>query len=74
MVYHGRVKDGRIELDEAVPLPEGTAVEVVVAPGAESRHEPTLYDELKDVVGILDDLPADAATNMDHYLYGHPRP
>ena len=34
---------------------------------------PTLADRLKDFIGSVDDLPEDASTNLDHYLYGHPK-
>ena len=33
----------------------------------------SLLDQLGDVVGAVDDLPADLAENHDHYLYGTPK-
>ncbi len=77
MVYRGHIKDGRIELDEQVRLPEGAPVEVSVTPQpppvGEGELGPTLYERLKPVIGIAKGLPSDASINVDHYLYGHPK-
>jgi len=76
MVYHGHVKNGRVELDGPSRLPEGAEVEVTLAPQAGADIDetgPTLYDRLKDFIGSVDDLPPDASVNVDHYLYGHPK-
>lgn len=77
MVYRGHIKNGRIELDEQVRLPEGAPVEVSVDGSRVSSQDhgarPTLYEQLKDFIGSVDDLPPDASINVDHYLYGHPK-
>ena len=74
MSFEGHVENGRIVLDEPVPLPEGAKVRVEVLPSpAVSTDNRTLYDRLKPFVGILDGLPEDAALNHDHYLYGTPK-
>jgi hypothetical protein len=77
MVVRGRVKNGTVVLDEPTKLPEGAEVEVsVLAPPAPEHVEndgPTLYDRLKPIIGAAQGLPADASTNVDHYLYGHPK-
>jgi hypothetical protein len=79
---YGHIHDGAIVLDERIPLSEGTAVEVqviasqpkeVCAADSDTRSLPTLAERLKEVIGILDDLPEDAARNHDHYLYGAPK-
>ncbi|MDO8630912.1 MAG: hypothetical protein Q7R41_10505, partial [Phycisphaerales bacterium] len=74
MVYRGHIRDGRIELDEQVRLPEGAPVEVSLTPqlpaAAEDEFGPTLYERLKPVTGIANGLPPDASINVDHYLYG----
>jgi predicted DNA-binding antitoxin AbrB/MazE fold protein len=67
---------------EPVILPEGTrvhlrveeenGVEKPVAKPTEGQF-PTLLERLKDVVGSVDDLPADSSINLDHYLYGSPK-
>ena len=73
MVYHGKVKDGTVVLDPGVELPEGAEVRVVLEPAGESQ--PSSGDdplsrmaELAVETGI-----PDLATNVDHYLYGHPK-
>ena len=69
MTYRGRVKDGAVVLDELIPLPDGA--EVLIEPVAEEC--PTLYEQLKDVIGIASDLPVDMAENHDHYIHGLPK-
>lgn len=76
MVYHGHVENGAVVLDEAVPLPEGAAVEIQVvdsALGEEDENIPTLYEQLKPFIGQVEGLPPDASVNIDHYLYGLPK-
>jgi len=78
MTYRGTVSGRTVLLDEPVPLADGTAVEVEVRAAPTSPLVPangdegaTLYDRLKNVVGKAQGLPADAARNKRHYLYGH---
>ena len=77
MTLHGHVQNGVIVLDKQVPLPEGAAVQVQIIvpprPSAPDAELPTLAETLKDFIGVLEDLPEDAATNHDHYLYGTPK-
>ena len=77
MVYRGRVCNGRIEVDRDVPLPEGADVEVTISeepsPSNEDANIPTLYEQLKDIIGSVPDLPEDLSANHDHYLYGVPK-
>jgi hypothetical protein len=70
MTYRGRVKDGVIVLDQPAVLPEGAEVDVIPT---ESSGIPSIFERLKDVVGIAEGLPADSSTNHDHYLYGAPK-
>jgi hypothetical protein len=77
MIYQGHVENGAIRLADSVVLPEGAEVHVeVVAPG-EHRDLPAgrvcLYERLKPLIGMAQSLPPDASTNVDHYLYGHPK-
>ena len=78
MTYRGHVENGHVVLDDSIPLPDGTQVEVVVR-RSEAQHTsdeapiPTLYERLKPIIGTACGLPADAAKNVDHYLYGHPK-
>ncbi|MEX2169570.1 MAG: hypothetical protein WD851_09680 [Pirellulales bacterium] len=77
MILHGLIHNGMIVLDEHMLLSEGTTVEVQVIasrppvpPAGDTGKDdiPTLAERLKDVIGILEDLPVDAARNHDHYL------
>ena len=74
MEYQGQIKDGLIVLDDPARLPEGARVTVFVEP------EPTpeaiaaaedLFQEMLKLVGPTG-MP-DLSTNIDHYLYGHPK-
>lgn len=77
MVYRGHIRDGRVELDEQVRLPEGAPVEVSITPQPPAvqgdEFGPTLYERLKPVIGIAKGLPPDLARNHDHYLHGGPK-
>ena len=67
MVYFGKVKDGKIELDPAVRLPEGATVKIDLVRPEES--DPA--DDLSS--GAVDMGPSDLAHQHDHYLYGTPK-
>jgi hypothetical protein len=73
MLLEGSVLNGTIVLDTPANLPDGTRVRIepVVAPA--KTPGPTLAERLKDIIGAVDNLPEDAAANVDHYLYGHPK-
>ena len=74
MVLPGYVRNGVIVLNDPIPLPDGTAVQVqVVVPSQATASGRSLYDVLQPLVGQAPDLPPDAAQNVDHYLYGHPK-
>lgn len=81
MTYEGRVHHGIIVLNGGQILPEGVAVQVVVAP-RDLRSEPdgdapSIWDDLarlgREVDSALCNLPDDLAINHDHYLYGTPK-
>lgn len=77
MVYRGRVRNGVILLGANVKLPEGTRVMVQpVVPAAKSsrvrKTDLSLAERLASVIGMAEGLPADGATNIDHYLFGLP--
>ncbi len=87
MTYHGQVRNGRIELDAAVKLPEGTKVELTIIPSLNARRNGqdsaakalSLDEELERIWGDVPDnewakLPADLTDQLDHYLYGTPKP
>jgi hypothetical protein len=71
MVYQGCVHNGIVVLDGDVQLADGTPVIVQAVENSTSFEDAdSIYrlGELAAPTGI-----ADLATNIDHYLYGHPR-
>jgi hypothetical protein len=73
MTYRGRVKDGAIVLDSGFQLPEGSIVRIEL-----ESAEPLTGKAVSDPLFRITDLAAetgisDLATNIDHYLYGHPK-
>jgi hypothetical protein len=70
MAYHGRVKNGEIVLDPDVDLPDGAEVWIeLTSAEPQRRRDPLLrMTDLAVETGI-----PDLATNIDHYLYGHPK-
>lgn len=76
MIYRGIVKNGAVVLIDDATLPEGVAVNVELVQPPEVADDfdvPTLYERFKNIIGVVDDLPADMAKNHDHYLYGTPK-
>lgn len=74
MTLHGHIHNGMVVFDSPIALPEGTVVRVepVVQAIVESDlPRPSLADRLSNFLQHTVDLPADAATQHDHYLYGH---
>lgn len=78
MTYRGRIKNGSVELDREVSLPDGTEVWVdlrtalsEVASTPEAKQ--TLGQKLLKYAGKAVDLPSDLSRNHDHYLYGTPK-
>ena len=64
------IEKGLIKLPGDVPWASGTVVRIKPV----DETTPTLFDALKDFDGMATDLPADLATNLDHYVHGHSRP
>jgi hypothetical protein len=81
MTARGKIRNGKVILDDPNALPDGTEVEVRRAkkrkPTAKERKPKvrprTLAERLANVVGKATGLPADASVNHDHYLYGTPK-
>jgi hypothetical protein len=69
MSITAKVEGGKIILPPDVPWPSGTLVRI--EPLAE--QPPSIWETLKDFDGIAQDLPKDLASNLDHYVHGHPR-
>lgn len=66
MTYRGVVRDGKIELEDGVELPDGMVVRID-APGPD-----------EDPAGAIDEEAVDAgipelAAQHDHYTYGTPK-
>lgn len=70
MVYRGKVKDNKVILEPGIRLPEGAAVRIELEPVA-IREEPDPLLRMADLA--IDTGIPDLATNIDHYLYGHPK-
>ena len=83
MAVRGKIKNGKVVLDDPRALAEGTEVEVRPAkkrkPAAKGKRpkakgQPrSLAERLANVVGKATGLPPDASVNHDHYLYGLPK-
>lgn len=76
MTYRGTVRKGVVVLEGGVTLAEGTTVEVhaVDQPRWETPPpQPSVWQSLAELNGTVDDLPEDAARNVDHYLYRLPK-
>ena len=79
MTYRGHIQNGVVILEgPGTKLENGTEVSVRPlkprgAARSKARKIPSLYDRLKPAIGKAQGLPADAAVNHDHYLYGVPK-
>lgn len=70
MTFRGHVKNGQIQLDEPIQLPEGAKVNIVVVEN--DTAGPNLWDKLRRIAGTVEG-PADWAENHDHYAHGAPK-
>jgi hypothetical protein len=73
MVYHGRVKDGTIVLDPAVELPDGAEVRVELEPTSDAPASSGTDPLVRMIDLAVETGIPDLATNVDHYLYAHPK-
>lgn len=73
MTYLGRVEGGTIVLEKDTKLPEGALVQVELLPGEGSTPEPVEDPPFEMTSLAVDTGIPDLATNIDHYLYGHPK-
>lgn len=71
MVYKAHMENGQVVLDEPAQIPDGVKVEVRVCLPATDATSP--HAALLKFAGTAQGLPSDAAENVDHYLYGHPK-
>jgi hypothetical protein len=81
MTARGKIRNGKVILEDPNALPDGTEVEVrrtkkrkPAAKAKKPKSPPrTLAERLANVIGKATGLPADASVNHDHYLYGTPK-
>ena len=83
MTVRGKVKNGKVVLNNPKALAEGTEVEVRPAKKRKPAGKPrklkdkarprTLAERFANVIGKATGLPPDASVNHDHYLYGTPK-
>ena len=64
------VEEGTIKLPKNIPWKSGTVVRIEPV----EEPAPTLLETLREFDGMAEDLPADLADNLDHYVHGHSRP
>lgn len=81
MTYRGRMEHGVIVPEEPIDIENGVSVlfEVMVNPSSDeaslesTANGLTITKLLSRFTGKAQTLPADAAENLDHYLYGQPK-
>lgn len=79
MTISGHVINGVVVPDGAAALPEGAAVQIIVAPSEAQPNGPidsaasSLFERMKSLAGAAKGLPSDLALNHDHYLHGQPK-
>jgi hypothetical protein len=84
MPVRGKIKNGKVLLDDPSVLPEGTVVEVRPAQTRRPHPRPkqpakvksrprSLAERLAPFIGKATGLPPDMSVNLDHYLYGRPK-
>ncbi|HWM89879.1 MAG TPA: hypothetical protein VN493_03860 [Thermoanaerobaculia bacterium] len=71
MVYRGKVKDNVVILEPGARLPEGAIVRIELEPSGAPEAQPNSLLRMVDLA--VDTGIPDLATNIDHYLYGHPK-
>ena len=64
-----KVEAGRISLPQSWKLPDGVEVHLTVSDQAIA--ETSFADRYARYIGAADDLPADLAENLNHYVHGH---
>ncbi len=60
------VENDIIKLPPGVHLPDGTMVHIEAEPPARR----SVADRYAKLAGIANDVPADLARNLDHYIHG----
>lgn len=63
-----KVENGTIRLPPGLHLPDGAEVQLTVP---DSMAGGSFAERYADYIGAAEDLPADLAQNVDHYVHGH---
>ena len=66
-------ENGVFKPKEPVQLQERTEVEVLIPMQSPSDDDPTGWAAASELIGFIDDAPADMAEHHDRYLYRRPR-
>jgi hypothetical protein len=62
-----KVANGVIQLPPGVELPDGAEVRLTIS---DTLAQPSFAERYAAFIGVADDLPADLAANLDHYVHG----
>ena len=77
MVYQGTIHNGVVVFENGIQLPEGTAVRVELIKEERPQEKQLPTNDVAIVFRMtdyaIDTGISDLATNVDHYLYGHPK-
>lgn len=68
MICTVKVENGTIRLPPGLHLPEGSEVQLTVP---DSVATASFAERYAAYIGAANDLPADLAQNLDHYVHGH---
>jgi hypothetical protein len=63
-----KITNGIVPLPPGLRLPDGMEVQLTVP---DAFEEASFADRYATYIGAADDLPADLAANLDHYVHGH---
>jgi hypothetical protein len=67
MICTVKVANGAVVLPPGVNLPDGAEVRLTIP---DSQAQPSFAERYAAYIGVADDLPADLAANLDHYIHG----
>lgn len=74
VVYQGSIRNGTVVVEGQLPLPDGTAVEIIPLRRQTPEAPVVGNDILLQIARMAQPtgIP-DLSVNIDHYLYGHPK-
>jgi hypothetical protein len=68
MTCRVKVANGIVRLPPDLKVPDGTEIQLTIP---DTSAQPSFAERYASYIGMADDLPADLASNLDHYLHGH---